>query len=585
MLTLPSGRKARMGFRTRPTYNEVPKTPKTPPPPSLPEPPLPLTVDSVRRKVLLALHDVQRQLIAFRKTWLRKLDTDASPKWLDFYNLLLFKCSLKTDTKTGTLSVEQFANILYTENHDNEKIQQQFGTDPTLEELKQTCNRDSAFRDFRTRIQKKMKDSVFFHLEKCCVSFVEETHSSDLSPVKEYEDEIVAFKVKFHETLEHVDALNKELEELRASMPLLLEEYDKVAHYMEGTIEEFLNICHPARRLLESDEGYSRRLQNEIIRLNYERLRFKEEIKHINNRKDTVTIRATRRSYSAKQAEIKVQEKLEEQTTFRRRQLTARENFGRLDNSLLKKKRKLQDLQRQIKDYRAMMPPNSPVLREAMKAEKITYEEVQSLQRRMDKLNGEVNALKNEKLGSYVQLFELERQSQQHRSSEKAAFTILGRHKRTLSQVRSDLKDNERKLRILLKIKELKHQPESMEKMYKRPEKGETIEMKAYDYVHEAIKFVAAEIGQEWPELYMDLPFSPRRDFHCKARDIEVIDANTYGVTVGWQEKAIKSLERWRRFSRLADVNELILTLKRLKKMDLVRRLETHMLKISVNGL
>jgi hypothetical protein len=101
----------------------------------------------------------------------------------------------------------------------------------------------------------------------------------------------------------------------------------------------------------------------------------------------------------------------------------------------------------------------------------------------------------------------------------------------------------------------------------------------------EACQYVAQEIASEWKRLYEVLPFEPRRDPEKLFHDIELIDIISARRDKTYEEQALKSLEKWRTFSRRhADVAQLIRGLRKLNKEELADNVENRFSMESVYG-
>lgn len=101
----------------------------------------------------------------------------------------------------------------------------------------------------------------------------------------------------------------------------------------------------------------------------------------------------------------------------------------------------------------------------------------------------------------------------------------------------------------------------------------------------EACRYVAQEIAGEWKRLYECLPFEPRREPDKLSHDIELIDIFSARRDKTDEEQALKSLEKWRTFSRKnCDVAQLIRGLRKLNKEELADNVEIRFSMESVYG-
>ncbi|ELU08297.1 hypothetical protein CAPTEDRAFT_211144, partial [Capitella teleta] len=98
------------------------------------------------------------------------------------------------------------------------------------------------------------------------------------------------------------------------------------------------------------------------------------------------------------------------------------------------------------------------------------------------------------------------------------------------------------------------------------------------DELSSAFKIASTDLGKDWTGLYQKLPFIPSRDRRERTRDLEVIDLSNRRTDAGFEQLAMKSLEKWRRLSSAASVEELIETLRKMKKRRTVRRIERELL-------
>ena len=89
-----------------------------------------------------------------------------------------------------------------------------------------------------------------------------------------------------------------------------------------------------------------------------------------------------------------------------------------------------------------------------------------------------------------------------------------------------------------------------------------------------ACRLAAPSIGKDWKMVYLSLPFDPPRDSGRRQHDVEHLDlvCQRHDVTV--DEQALHSLNKWRSFHRRGNINELIQTLREVRKKAVARQLQ-----------
>ena len=105
------------------------------------------------------------------------------------------------------------------------------------------------------------------------------------------------------------------------------------------------------------------------------------------------------------------------------------------------------------------------------------------------------------------------------------------------------------------------------------------------DALHEASKAVAQDIGYNWEMLYHDLKFNPPRDHDKRARDVEAVKLHSVQRGLTMEKLAQAALTKWRVFSRVCSVEELIKSLRRIEKFAIAHRIEHKFLKSATAAL
>ena len=95
------------------------------------------------------------------------------------------------------------------------------------------------------------------------------------------------------------------------------------------------------------------------------------------------------------------------------------------------------------------------------------------------------------------------------------------------------------------------------------------------DHIEEACKFAAVGVANDWKQLYQRLPFVPDRPRSRRQYDLQLLDLIAARRDWTDEEQAMKSLEKWRTFNRRVDVGHLVKALRKIRKVDVARMLES----------
>ncbi|KAK3102383.1 hypothetical protein FSP39_010978 [Pinctada imbricata] len=154
----------------------------------------------------------------------------------------------------------------------------------------------------------------------------------------------------------------------------------------------------------------------------------------------------------------------------------------------------------------------------------------------------------------------------------------LSAAKKEQKEKETEFVDLEKSLELARRIHRYKTSTDAAEKIYfclpfgsKQNQSLGTID----DKFTKVSTVVCSMIDQDWLTLYRRLPFHPKRGSQTIEKDIS--DINVEGARGPKEGRAMNAINRWRRHHTRAKVEDLVDTLKKMRRNDIVMEIEKTM--------
>ncbi|XP_064613400.1 structural maintenance of chromosomes protein 1A-like [Liolophura sinensis] len=526
----------------------------------------PVSLEAERRRVMITVHRVEKDLHRFWESWLKTAKADFVEIWLDF----ILRVDQKLGNKRPPKDASEFDSHLRRFEYDPE-----FSQRPEVNQLKQICARSLTFDEIVLKSRARLQQAVEDHLAKYCLSFVAEVDDMDIPSVLEYENNISEWRGTIYKSFDEVDKVYSELRKYSDNFCAYVENYAKVLSIMERTCDAFRPIFEPVKNWVMTDENYPRRLQDDINKLNKRKLDIQQVGRRIHRNVGADKSRINRRRYQSLQIEKQMQDLLEERRFYRKKEITARENFAKIDADLERKKGDLRDIAEQYKSRRHIVSDRTLQMWTDM-AERI-QEDIGVLKLKLEKTRSQVAHLQKERYFVQKRIHKVQGDLEDSVKRKEAVTNNVASEEDDIRYTQEELKTIATKLEVLAKIREIKLHSDTVKKIYFYGySPGGKLIIK--DPLEEAFKLTASEIGKEWSLLYQRLPFKPDRDIVSRAHDIETIDITSRRLDADFATLSLKSLDKWRRLSEYVTVNALVGTLRRINKGHVAQKIERILL-------
>ena len=334
---------------------------------------------------------------------------------------------------------------------------------PEFNQLRRMIERGKMFEYIAFSLRNELVDAYEKFLEKYCISFIEEAKGEDLISVKDQENKIRGWSAIIKDRLDLVDSLLDEGDRFKHPVSKYINDYDKVLHYMEETSKAMLRASEPMKKWVVVDSTYPRKVQEEINIYNKRKMDLRDIIKQVEYERDQVGLKLKRRTFFTLKMEKKVQDVRDEKRHFKRREATVRQNYVKAEAEVQRKKRDLEEVKGRIRNRKE----NSPsVFNYLVGIAESVRDDIKRIEGKMDIMQMNINSLRKDQ---YYTQKEMDRMIAELDASYKAhqqATEKLQKHEHAIALTRNEVRDLDKKIDILKRIREIKLHSDTIKKIY-----------------------------------------------------------------------------------------------------------------------
>ncbi|XP_074655621.1 uncharacterized protein LOC141909134 [Tubulanus polymorphus] len=443
------------------------------------------------------------------------------------------------------IDVETFQNLCR-----QNKIDRIHESKDEFEKINDLCERYAKFVQEIPAVKRHVTNAIRNHLFKYCVSFSKELEQEcELSPVKEYDQSIAEWRILLGEYLNqikrHIDDMSNQ------SKPFInfLLNSKAIYHLIDSVVGDLKKCCHVIRDWLKHDHDYVRELHDTLekaIKDLKPKKRQKMKVKH--------SLETIEKSKERNREEILTMEDEFEKLKVKKEALEKRPHFSDPElKSYFRILGPIPEYQKQmevVKDWLLKLDGND-----------------KAYTRQTTRLTKERKQLSETIYEDEIHITELESEK---RDAQKVAAELMD----DIRYREMEIETHGRKLNQLTKLYDLKLSPDSLRKIYYSKRWSQTKEND--ETMTKACDFVSEQIGEDWKQLYVKLPFLPKRAMPKRRNDVEVLDVIYASPRndANWKTEAKKSLDRWRLLHRRGKVDDLVTSLKKTGKNCLADQLK-----------
>ncbi|ESO93519.1 hypothetical protein LOTGIDRAFT_161621 [Lottia gigantea] len=451
------------------------------------------------------------------------------------------------------------------------QVDRKVKTSAEFKDLYFICDRTSHFEGLISdRLNPELMRCMYDHLYRYCVSFELETKGLEIESVQIYETDLTLYRKNIDSKFDAIaDAINQ-IENLGSPFHDLVTNGRDQETQIEDVCDMLLDICQTAKSWIKQDKGYSEEIWQEMQTYQSNRLNLKDEESKLFKKTAGIIKKIEHTEKLKKQAIKKYETNKRERKKLQSRIEVVEDKLVRLHINIERKREAFYKTQ----EHRALENPLTPRMQ-------ITYDErLDSLQRDVYSMDGQIDPtekhlqklkldLKNTRDTTYEHKVDAATRDNEIHDLRKELPPI----DIELQAIKDEIKSNEAKLAVMQKIRSHIAIADTLRKLH-NDEEIEDKKQPETDNLNEALQTVSEMVGIEWKKIYPKLPFIPPRDSWKKTRDIEILDITAMRCDQTHQEQALKAFEKWLTFNRHGNLQQLIRTLRKVRKVELASELE-----------
>ncbi|XP_064619738.1 uncharacterized protein LOC135483120 [Lineus longissimus] len=524
----------------------------------------PFSLERIRRKVLLRLHVLDKYVMQMTDKWLKnrvaaEVHSLLKDELAEFITTLLNRVGAK-----GFGTIAECRNAL-----EHNKSSRRLRDQKEFALLLRMCESVDVFDVFTEKCQKTLFVEYNERLNKYCQSFFSDAGNHDLSSVQCYERLLTDKQKEIEDILKSMEKVVGQYAAYKKTFGDFLKHYEDILSLMEEFSRLVIEIGEPMKEWVFLDRDYPRKLMIEIGELTNARENIGDEAKKIQNDLEFTERKINRRVWQRRNFEEFIQEQRFRFRSTKHRGVATANNQVKTEQIYQARKKQLAELTARLETRR-----HSPRAYDKLAAKHRTLEaDVRVLEEK-------VVSIKKQRQDLYEEMEKLTKDLHQNQLKfekmlqvEEKLMLRRNKEKRVIKETRDKVRGLDEKIAALKRIRDIKLHPDTVRK----------IRLHGYhaggmDHIEEpidtAFRLVARNIGKNWSDLYMKLPFDPDRDYCTRNEDLRVIDLNNQRLDCDIKESVIKSLQKWHRLSHTATLGQLVYTLKRIKRPDIVNSLQ-----------
>lgn len=322
------------------------------------------------------------------------------------------------------------------------------------DQLHMLCDRAAHFETIIGYAQKNLQACVSGHLEKYCVSLIEETDKKDLKPAVDYENRIVNYRSELEKGFVDLETSFTEYTDLKAPfIDTFLADGPQVTKAMDGCLSAVSHLCETVKKWSNDDKDYPRKLWDETINSNVQKGKTMEVIKKLQRKREELFPQIQRREAAIRILDDKIAKHQKERHKITTSMETVQEVLERLNQELTEKKKQLELLEDRLKNRKI----NSPKYLENLCANiDQTKDEITRLQSKSDAYTRQVHRMYTADEEENNQICKLEETANGHKKVLASLKEKYDAFDVEINSKKDDLHVKKSKILAAKKIRELK---------------------------------------------------------------------------------------------------------------------------------
>lgn len=516
------------------------------------------------------VYAVEREVEAFRDKWLLDETEDNVDEWTDFINLA--KGKQQPPFKTCQAFGEELKRIREDDGFLSSRVL-------VIQELQRVVDRDKAFRELFESAHRRLDIALNEYMVKYCLSFISELEELDVECVRDYENNINIWQGEIRNALIGAEGAMDNINETgKHSFAEYISNYGQILHFMHVALDCLASVTDPFRSWVTADEGYLKKVSLGISALRAEKrelgYHFRRDCSRLAERKS----KEIRADFDNKLLHNRVKDKLKNRRYCRKREFSFVDKIERTENILMERKFELQEAQQKVKTR-----PLHTLVREPSDGMTETCQRLKDDVNRMESYLNQVRRgrrdMRETRYHVQKEYHNLKGEYEESLKHNEKRNQFLSHQTKTIQDLSEELRIIDRKIKALQHIIAVKSHPATVKKIFFQGyTPGERIDFR--DTLREAIDVAATGVGRDWDKMYLTLPFNPPRTPGTRSHDLEAIDMDFRTVHPPAEQMALRSLDKWKRLSKVTSVNALVRTLKSIKKPEVAKRIEKNVLTV-----
>ncbi|XP_064649592.1 uncharacterized protein LOC135501409 [Lineus longissimus] len=447
-------------------------------------------------------------------------------------------------------------------------------------EIHDLCETGRGFKENVLSCYGKLHKAAFGHLYKYCLSFSEVVDPEvDISIAKKYDDLIFDMRKE----LQRWFKLFKDLRSgyFTKCSPFLdwLVHYKDVEKCMTAICDVIVNICNGMKAWVRRDEMYPRDLHNAANVESHLRANAQKKLNKHQHHKATLSNELQRKTREHETIHKEYNILRARRKRFWSSLETVEYKQERIQATADGKDLELEKLERQYDRMNERVKPGKYNDEWAIKLFKKTKSELTDVQHDSDKLHEELKAcerqidrIRNDQRGHEDAIYETKIELKEAEVGKKDAGERLAMFDLETERLQEEITRASKRFEEIQRLRDYKLLPDSLRRIYfTQKVLPEEEQAKPLD---KALDMVSKYIGEDWKRLYVTLPFQNKREKERKERDVETLDIISPRFDLTLEDRAKRSLEKWKLMYRKATVRDLVKSLKRIEKSDLAESVE-----------
>ena len=414
---------------------------------------IPLSLEAIRRKIMFTVNSVEKETQIFMERYLSNLGE------CDSWNAFVSAVCQRTGQTASTL--EDYKDL--------EPLLSKLKGDSTVtshqeyNQLRRMCERGKMFEYIAFSLRNDLVDNYEKQLKCYCISFQAEARDEDLRAVMDYDNKITQWDKQLRERLQTVDTLLDESDKNKSPLSKYITSYERVLQLMEQTCKAMTSACEPMKKWVAADSTYARKLQEEVSVYNKRKMDSRDEIKQLENARDQLGLKLKRRAWFTVKLDRLLQEAREEKRHFRRRELTIRDNYLRLEKEISRKRKDLDEVKSKITNRKENSPSVYNYLTGMVEG---LRDDIRRGESRMEMMEVQMQGLRRDQQTSQKEIDRLTAEVEASASVQEQALEKLKRQEEQLQKHKTTVKGLDSKVAALKRIREIKLHSDTVKKIY-----------------------------------------------------------------------------------------------------------------------